>query len=111
MHAGQSFMSVKMHLLHPLYFDFAYEEAHTTTNYLIPGILWINILFTTYSPLVHVRHDHSCFDLANEFNPASIWVVSYIRGRELVESNATMFSYRCLDQKRDCMHKFVFIAC
>ena len=53
----------------------------------------INILFTIFSQLVCMgTFIPACFDLASEFNPASIWVVSYIRGRELVESNNTTFT-------------------
>ena len=74
-------------------------------------ILSIDILFTAFSQLVRVRPIRSCFDLASEFNPASIWVASYIRGRELVESNATTFSYRYFDQKKDRIREFHCIAC
>ena len=76
-----SFMSVETHILHPLYFDFAYEAAHTTTNSLMAVILPIDILFTGFSQLVHVGPIRSCFDLASEFNPASIWVYSELYSR------------------------------
>ena len=56
-------------------------------------------------------HISSCFNLASEFNPASILIASYIQGRELVESNATTFSYCCFDQKRDRIREFRFNAC
>ena len=62
-------MSVETHILHPLYYDFTYEAAHTTTNSLMAVILWIDILFTGFSQLVRVGPTRSCFDLlASEFN-------------------------------------------
>ena len=67
-------MSVETHILHSLNFNFAYEAAHTTTNYLMAVISSIDILFTAFFQLVRVGHISSCFDLASEFNPASIWV-------------------------------------
>ena len=106
-----SFMSAETHILHLLYFDFAYKAAHTTTNYISAVIVSIDIIFAAFSQLVRMRHIRSCFDLASELNPASIWVANYIRMRELVESNATTFSCRCFDQKRDRIREFHFIAC
>ena len=93
-----SIMSAETHILHSLYFDFAFEAAHTTTNYLLAAILSTDIVFTAFSQLLHVSPIRSCFNLARELNSASIWRAGYIRGCELVESIAATFSlYRCFD--------------
>ena len=74
-----------------MYFDFAYEAAHTTTNYMgARGCHIIDRYFIYYVYLVTCssRGAYSFrFNLASEFNPASIWIASYFRGRELVFSN------------------------
>ena len=58
-------------------------SAHTMTNSLMTVILLMDILFIGFSLLVRVRPTRSCFDLASQFNPALIWLSSYIRGCEL----------------------------